>query len=177
MDYQLLINKKNKIPEDFIPRLVEVKSEYKKNMFLEEKTYFSFLKLKKYLAKKDIFIEIASAYRTRDYQANLFKELLQEKGLEYANKYLAKPGFSEHESGLALDFCLLKNHKFITEHELLNCTELPLIHQILNKFGFILRYPNGKEKITGYSYEPWHLRYVGKRLAKKLFKQNRTLEE
>lgn len=97
--------------------------------------------------------------------------------MDYVNKFVAKPGYSEHQTGLSIDICLKKEGKFLCDNELL-LTELPKF--ILNnsyKFGFIVRYPKNKESITGYNYEPWHIRYVGLNLAKELYEKDLTLEE
>ena len=92
--------------------------------------------------------------------------------------YVAKPRHSEHETGLAIDICACIHGKwnFDSAEEL---NELyKYLHSIISDYGFILRYPKGKESITGYGYEPWHLRYVGsKKLAKYIMDNNLALEE
>ena len=74
---------------------------------------------------------------------------------------MAKPGYSEHETGLAIDICLEKDGHWYNEFadEFTECYKV--LHEICACYGFILRYPEGKEEITGYHYEPWHLRYLG----------------
>lgn len=92
---------------------------------------------------------------------------------------MAKVGESEHHTGLAIDICLIINNKVVNENEeLIKQQEVfRTIHCVLHKFGFILRYPEKKKNITGYDYEPWHIRYVGEELASKLYLNNLTLEE
>jgi len=179
MNYEILINKENKIPNNLNPRLVEIKTKYKcKNtLFLEKMTYQNFLKLKEEALKNNYIIEIESAYRTHEYQQKLFDELVKEKGSEYAEKYIAKPYTSEHETGLAIDICIFRDNNYVIEHDLENLEEIKWLHNNCYKYGFILRYPKDKTNITKYNYEPWHIRYVGNDVALNLYKNNLTLEE
>ncbi len=175
--YLTLVNKENKIDDDFEYNLINVYSEYKKSYILVDKeAYINYILLKNKLKKMNIIIDIESAYRTHEYQKKLYDRLVKEKSVEYANKYIAKPYYSEHETGLAIDISILKNNKYYIEHELLNLDELKIIHKVMYKYGFILRYPKNKEHITKYNYEPWHIRYVGK-FAKNMYERNLTLEE
>ena len=178
MNYEILINKNNKMVENNNLKLVKIFTNYKDNeMFLEEKTYESFLKMKNDALKLGYEIDIESAYRTHEYQQKLFDDLVIYKGLEYAKTHVALPYTSEHETGLAIDFCIYKDNKFIDEYDIENLAETDWVHNNCYKYGFILRYPKGKESITKYSYEPWHIRYVGNNLAKYLYENNLTLEE
>ena len=104
-------------------------------------------------------------------------EIFSEKyGLERTEKYVAPPGASEHQSGLAIDVSCFRDGVFC---DVLNDEdpEIVWLHQHCYEYGFILRYPKGKEDITGYAYERWHFRYVGKELAKTLHDNGLTLEE
>ena len=98
---------------------------------------------------------------------------------QYVKDYVATPGFSEHHTGLAIDICLLIGDRIVNQrNDLFNNKEIfAKIHKSLANFGFILRYPEGKEKVTGYKYEPWHIRFVGKEVAKEIYHQGLTLEE
>lgn len=175
--YLVLINKDNKIANDFNYDLINMFSDYKKEkIYIDRIVYLNYLLLKRDLAKKNINIEIESAYRTHEYQETLFNDLVKNKGGEYALKYSAQKYHSEHESGLAIDICIFKNNKYYVEHEIKNMEETKIIHKVINKYGFILRYPEDKTDVTKYNYEPWHLRYVGK-FAKKMYEENLTLEE
>ncbi len=175
--YLILVNKLNKIPDNFNYDLINIYSNYKKDyLYIDKVVYTNYLLLKDYLKKKNINIEIESAYRTHDYQEKLFNDLCMEKGKDYALKYSATKYHSEHETGLAIDICILKNNKYYIEHELNDLKELNIIHNNIYKYGFILRYPKDKESITGYNYEPWHIRYVGK-FSNIIYKNNLTLEE
>lgn len=119
---------------------------------------------------------IGSAYRSADLQALYFNNYVQTSGLELASRYSAEPGQSEHQLGLAVDISTLSQQCYLSD-----CfTSTPDGEWLANnahKYGFILRYPKGKEEITGYSFEPWHYRYVGVELATALYQSGLTLEE
>lgn len=177
MDYNILVNKDNPLPRAHIPNnLVDAESKYKDNVLIDEKVKESFDKLKKEASKYGYQIDIESGYRDFDYQEKIYNKLLEEKGFAYAVTRIAEPGKSEHQTGLAIDFCIYKEDKCYIEHDIKELEETKWVHQNAHKFGFILRYPEGKEDITKYSYEPWHLRYVGD-LASNLYHKKITLEE
>lgn len=121
-------------------------------------------------------IVFRSGYRSYEEQEQLYKDYVARDGEEAANQYSAKPGKSEHQTGLAFD---VGSNKATDDFRKSfgNTNEGKWIKKHAHKYGFIVRYPNGKENITGYQYEPWHLRYVGKDLANEINKQNTTLEE
>ena len=128
------------------------------NYGLTDETLEAFNNMAKAAAKDNIPLVIASGFRSYKEQEKLYKE------------YSAENGHSEHQSGLAIDvngadFSMVgqKDMKWLEKH----CTD----------YGFIIRFPKGKESITGYSYEPWHIRYVGKKTAKEMKKQGVCLEE
>ena len=173
--YLILVNKNHKFKDNNF-HLVETNSAYAK-VYLEERTYQQFLKLKDYIKKKGYDIDIESGYRSYIEQELVFNETKMQKGLEHTLKYVAKPGYSEHQTGLALDFFLKENNKFYVDFEMTNHSVLEIVASSSFQFGFIIRYPKGKEKVTGYGYEPWHLRYVGKKAALDIYKNNLTLEE
>lgn len=178
MNYQILVNKQISLGKDYIPsNLVSVNSKYKEGMQLEAKTYEQWLLLKDDVLSKCYIIDIESAYRSYDYQQKVMNELIAEKGEEYAKRAIAVPGHSEHQTGLALDYCLLRDNTFIIEGDMTACDECIYTNSIAHKYGFILRYPQDKENITGYKYEPWHLRYVGVELATYLYENKLTLDE
>lgn len=109
-----------------------------------------------------------SGYRTIEYQEKLYKDS------GYDNTLVAKPYESEHHTGLALDISFVR---YGISESFGNSTEGKYLRDNMHKYGFILRYPKGKEDITGYSYEPWHFRYVGIEHATKMFEKKLTLEE
>ena len=113
----------------------------------------------------------SSAYRSYKDQVKIFKDSIKDKGLNYTKNYVAKPGKSEHQSGIAIDITNESRSMSKTSKE------AQWLSSNAYRFGFILRYPEGKESITGYNYEPWHVRYVGKDVAKYIYDNNITLEE
>ena len=136
MKYSVLVNRDNKIKDNYLDKinLVEIEDVDKKKVYLEEKTYESYLELKKYLEKLNINIGITSAYRTIEYQEKLYNEILEEKGLDYTKTHVAEPSFSEHHTGLAIDIGVLVNGEYTDEDNLEIFEE---IHKHLYKFGFI----------------------------------------
>ncbi|MEG0371526.1 MAG: M15 family metallopeptidase [Clostridium sp.] len=123
-------------------------------------------------AKKDnITLYANSGYRTGKTQESIYKKTVRNKGKAYANAFVASRGHSEHETGLAMDVTN-SNRNF---HK--KSSEAKWIRENAHKYGFILRYPENKENVTGYSYEPWHIRYVGDSISKKIYKKGITLEE
>ena len=177
MNHLLLVNKTNSLSKDYIPEeLVDVFSKYKDGIKLDKMAYECFLKMQNDALKRGINIDIMSGYRDYLYQEKLYNKLIHEKGFNYAISRIAKPGCSEHQSGLALDICVYRDDKCYIEDEITDFIEIKWIHQNCHRYGFILRYPFGREDITGYSYEPWHLRYVGD-VATEIYNKDITLEE
>lgn len=181
MKYSILVNKNNEIKDSYINKinLVETKNIKDEIIKIEEKTYEAYKELKKFLETKNIFIELDSAYRSIEEQQEIIDEFTEKYGTEYVNKFVAPIRTSEHHTGLALDLALIVNNKSLIENEDLFANEdiFLEIHKHLHKFGFILRYPKDKKNITGYDYEPWHIRYIGKIPAKIIYDNSLTLEE
>jgi D-alanyl-D-alanine carboxypeptidase len=119
---------------------------------------------------------IGSAYRSAALQKTYFDNLAASVGEEAANQAVARPGQSEHQTGLAIDISTLSQQCYLDKCFATTDDGLWLLNNSY-KFGFILRYPEGKELITGYQYEPWHFRYVGIDLATALHESNLTLDE
>ena len=169
--YLILVNKQNKINERSVSNyeLVDVKDNLYGTIKLEKETYNSFVKLKENLLKRGYYINITSGFRTFDESNSLYNM----NKAKY--EYLETAGTSEHNTGLAFDFTISKNNtKIKTNYE---SDEYSYLKNIAYLYGFIIRYPKDKEKVTGYYYKPDHLRYVGKSAAKYLAKNNLTLEE
>ena len=181
MNYLVLVNKNNKIKNNFINNidLISVNNIYNKEIKIEKKTYDNYVLLKEYLYSIGIEIGIDTSYRSFNEQEKIKNEYLNKYGEEYTTNYVAPVGYSEHHTGLAVDISIKINGKFLTETEELEGYDevFSTIHKNLYKFGFILRYPKGKENITTYNYEPWHIRYVGNILAKLIYENNLCLEE
>lgn len=170
--YLILVNKDNKIDNNFIKsfNLVKIVGYKEKEIYVEETTYNNYLKLKKSLEKINLYLTIISGYRSVEDQNNLIEQFkLENKDLTL----IADPNHSEHHTGLALDvgFTNVKENILIKEER------YRVMHRILHKYGFILRYPKDKDKITGYNSEPWHIRYVGEEVATYIYNNKLSLEE
>ncbi len=171
----LLTNKYLYLPENYIPNELErVDDTYtngNKQLVKEAKIAFEQMA---YDAKKEGYtIRVVSAYRSYSYQQVLYQNYVLKDGIEKADTYSARPGFSEHQTGLVIDVDNKEkdfNHFELTE-------EFTWMKKNASKYGFILRYPKGKEKITGYNYEAWHYRYVGKKIAQDIVQKDITLDE
>ena len=181
MNYLIVVNKLNLIDDGYFNNLelVEYVNILGETICIEKETYYAYLKLKKFLETKNVFIDLDSAYRSIEEQQRIIDDYTIKYGIEYVDKYVAPIKTSEHHTGLAIDLVLVVNGKKLIENEDLFANENICleIHKYLSDFGFILRYPKGKENITGYNYEPWHIRYVGIENAKLISYNNLTLEE
>ena len=182
IDYLVLVNKQNKLPDDWESKvqLVTTTDVDGDEIQVEQEALMQFYKLRNALLDEGIEIELDSCYRSVAEQEELWDRFMEQYGEDYVRKYVAVPGYSEHHTGLAIDICLVKNGKVIDDNDamLSECKIFARIHEKLADYGFILRYMDGKEDITGYSYEPWHLRYVGYvEIAKDITDRGLTLEE
>lgn len=170
INYLVLVNKLNALPDGWEDALetVTVTNSVGDEVEVEKKAYDAYLKLKDDLEKNDgIYLELDSARRSVAAQQDIMDRFIEKYGADYAAKTVAQPGYSEHHTGLALDlYFRLKGDdgafKDVYHNE--DMVQYPeiweKIHAKLADYGFILRYLEGKEHITGYGYEPWHIRYV-----------------
>jgi len=124
--------------------------------------------------EEGVYIRNLSAYRSYSRQSAIYNNYKKEHGLKWTDKWSARAGHSEHQTGLALDVTK-KGMSTFTGFE--NTKEFTWISNNAHKFGFILRYPDGKNYITGYGYEPWHYRYVGVDVATYIYENDITFEE
>ena len=183
MDLEMLVNKENLLSRDYIPTDMVVINEPTGSKIdktyvnqLNKETYLQFKKMQLAAKENGFEIFIDSSYRSYEYQERVFNATVLEKGLDHALKYVAPPGGSEHQTGLAFDVIFRRNGEMIEEQNETD-PEIKWLFANAYKYGFILRYPKGKEDITGYNFEPWHFRYVGLELAKEITEENLTLEE
>lgn len=126
--------------------------------------------------KENIELFAVSGYRSYDRQTAVFDAKAYQVGEAAAATVVAVPGFSEHQTGLAMDISSRSVDLELIE-QFGDTMEGKWLAENAHKFGFILRYPEGKESITGYQYEPWHFRYVGVYAASAIFERQITLEE
>ena len=166
IDYMVLVNKQHKLPDGWDDEIDVVEQNspiHTDPVRVERKAFEAYEGLKDELAKEGVTIDLDSCYRSVAEQQEVWDEFMKEYGEEYTKKTVAVPGYSEHQTGLAIDLYLVVDGKDVYENE--EMKQYPEIwekvHEKLADYGFILRYPEGKEDITGYDYEPWHIRYIG----------------
>ena len=171
----LLVNKYNYLTEDYVPSNLEnISTTYARSgMQLVKEAKEAFETLSENAKKEGMNVIAMSSYRSYDYQVNLYNNYVAQDGKEAADKYSARPGYSEHQTGLAVDVYNL-NLPYTSFEE---TEEFTWMQENAYKYGFILRFPKDKVDITGYQYESWHYRYVGKKVAKEIKDNNLTLEE
>ena len=180
-DYFFVVNKDNPLPEDYSIETSFVQGSYE----MEIVAAYNCRRMIDAAAKDGIDLKVLSAYRTIKYQENLFdrnvKSRMEDDGMSYEEAYadtavnIAPPGGSEHNAGLAVDIIDRNHWDTYTDFE--NTPEFAWLSENCTKYGFILRYPKGKEDITGYIYEPWHYRYVGAEYASAVMNSGLCLEE
>lgn len=173
--FLILVNRNHHLEkEDIPPSLIEITVvphiiRPNEAMMINRIAYEHYLKLYEKAKSQGLSLVIYSAYRSYDKQ----KELFDTSGVTETD-YLARPGHSEHQTGLALDLGTIDSG--LTEH-FEKTPEFTFLKSFAHQEGFILRYPKGKERITGYAYEPWHFRYVGVEAARIIYQENLTFEE
>lgn len=174
VDNLSIVNKYYKLSNDYEPELVKINQKYAINerQLLTKDAKEAFEKMCEDARKDDIYLYSGSAYRSYSYQNTLYTNRVKSDGEEYANKTAAKAGYSEHQLGLAIDI-LNKRYEYLDNED----KEYKWLIENSYKYGFILRYPKNKEKITGYTYEPWHFRYLNIEVATELKEKNITYEE
>ena len=182
IDYMVLVNKTHKLPDDWEDKLetVHMTNSVGDDVEVEKKAYDAYLELKAQLEKEGVYVDLDSARRSVADQQRIMDEFTEEYGADYAAKTVAQPGYSEHHTGLALDLYLIIDGKDVVENE--DMIQYPdiweTIHSKLSDCGFILRYLEGKEYITGYGYEPWHIRYIDNaEIANEITGKGITFEE
>lgn len=164
VDGVLIANKKYPLPADFAPgENKEARAAFEK-MAADAKT-------------AGFELDAFSTYRSYEYQEVLYNNYVSRDGKEDADRYSARPGYSEHQTGLAFDIGEKGKEDLWLTAEFGESEAGKWLVENAHKYGFILRYPKGKEAITGYMYESWHFRYLGVELATKVKESNLTLEE
>lgn len=179
---EVLVNKKFALPKDYVPEdlvepdvpfIFEEKLEKRK---LRKEAAEALEKLFAAAEEDGILLAGVSGYRSYDTQKGLYNWYVNRDGREAADRYSARPGHSEHSTGLAMDVSGIDGKCAATD-----CfgetEEAAWLAENVYDYGFIIRYPEGKEHITGYKYEPWHLRYVGVEIAREIRELGLTLEE
>ncbi|MBE7015388.1 MAG: hypothetical protein E7417_01000 [Ruminococcaceae bacterium] len=171
----VLVNKYNQLPAGFTQyNLVHMDKQLTSNdgkeYLLAGVAYEKYVQMYNAAKGAGLSMKVVSAYRTEDYQRSLYNNKVKASGKAYADSYSARAGHSEHQTGLAVD---INSTKGTFE----NTPEFAWLQQHAHEYGFIMRYPKGKEWITGYAYEPWHYRYVGNDVAWIIHQEGITYEE
>lgn len=178
----VLVNKQNALPSSYeptdlvYPNIAFTFTEKNDKRKMRQVAATAIEKLFAGAAKDGIQLAGVSAYRSYATQKALFESYVKKDGEEKAKTYSAVPGTSEHETGLAIDVSG-SNGKCAAADCFGGTKEAVWLEKHANEYGFIIRYPQGKAAITGYQYEPWHLRYVGADIAKEIQSKNLTMEE
>lgn len=171
----VIVNKYHKLANNFVPSDLEnIDPKYNRgsNNKMRHEAKIAFEQMCEAALNDGIKIYSGSAYRSYNYQLNLYNRYVASNGFNNAETFSARAGYSEHQTGLATDVMNAKLD-FISEND----KEYEWLVNNSYKYGYILRYPKDKEKITGYMYEEWHFRYLGIDVATKLYKENMTYEE
>ena len=175
-DNLVLTNKFHKLNDDYEPNdLKDISNVYSygENQKLRENAYNAFIEMFNAAKKEDVTLIINSSYRSYKDQEKTYNDYSSWYGKNEADKIAARPGFSEHQTGLTIDIQTYKSTRSNFEES----DAFKWLENNAYKYGFILRYPKDKEYLTGYSYESWHYRYVGVEVAKYIKENNITLDE
>ena len=154
----LIANKSYPLPSTYNPG--DLTSEVKE----------AFSKMQKAAASEGLNIYISSGFRSYERQVTVYNSYVQKDGKELADTYSSRPGYSEHQTGLCFDLNSI-------DDSFGNTAESAWVDKHAHEYGFIVRFPKGKDSATGYQYEPWHLRYVGVDMATKIYNSGLSLEE
>lgn len=176
-----LVNKQNSLDEYYVPdNLVTVDVPTVLNNpevnQLRQEAAGALKEMFNKAAESGIELYARSGYRSYQTQKQLFENYIGKHGEEAANRYSARAGQSEHQTGLAMDVTS-ESVNLQLDEEFGKTAEGEWLSMYAHEFGFIVRYPKGQEKITGYIYEPWHIRYLGEELAAKIFKSGLAYEQ
>ncbi|MEC5424591.1 D-alanyl-D-alanine carboxypeptidase family protein [Virgibacillus sp. C22-A2] len=181
-DQLALVNKKYGLPKDYIPDdlvIPNVRFSFTEDLPKKQLRKIAADALEEMFNaadKKGLNLFAQSGYRSYERQDAIFASNASQHGEDAANQFSARPGESEHQTGLSMDVTSPEvNNKLITAFG--DTAEGKWVKENAAEFGFIIRYPEGKEEITKYQYEPWHLRYVGKKAATTIMNEGLTLEE
>ncbi len=174
-DLAVLVNKYHKLSNNYVPSdLEKINSKYQwlgRSNELRKDAREAFEKMCEAATKDNIYIYAGSGYRSYQTQLYLYNTYVKRDGFKAAETYSARASYSEHQTGLAMD--IANKSGFISKND----KEYNWLVKNSYKYGFILRYPEDKENITGYMYEEWHYRYLGTTLAKEVYDSGLTYDE
>lgn len=174
-DILVLVNKYHYLDKSYVPNDLEtINSKYQwlgRSNTLRKEARIAFEKMCEDAIKDNIYLYAGSGYRSYNTQLSLYNTYVKRDGFKEAETYSARAGYSEHQTGLAMD--IANKSGFISDGD----KEYTWLLENSYKYGYILRYPGGKEQITGYMKEEWHYRYVGTEVAKNIYNQKITYDE
>lgn len=180
-DLLILVNKQNKapsVPYTLIkPDVAPTKESVSENIYMRPEAAHALEALFEAAAQDGVTLYATSGFRSYSTQKAIFDRRVEERGEATANRSVAKPGYSEHQTGLAMD---IEGHSTLGTGLTDAFGESPegiWVAAHCHEYGFIIRYPKDKTHITGYIYEPWHLRYVGQEAASEITSLGVTFEE
>lgn len=178
----VLVNKETNLPEDHVPNdlvtidVPVVNQESVEINQLRQEAADRLSDLFDAAAADGIELVARSGFRSYSTQDTLFNNYVANHGYEEASRFSAKPGTSEHQTGLAMDITSAEVGYDLVE-EFINTESGSWLADHAHEYGFVMRYPQGKEDITGYQFEPWHYRYFGQELSRYLYEEDLTYEE
>ena len=173
-NYLILVNKYYKLDSNYVPdNMVTIESNYGVSQLLESTVYEQYKLMWNAAKEEGLKLYIRSPYRSYTTQQTLYNRYVASDGKAAADTYSARAGYSEHQTGLAFDVTSPSTNFDTFEYS----KEFAWLQENAHQYGFILRYPKGKEYITGYIYEPWHYRYVGVDAATTIYETGLTYEE
>ncbi len=177
----IVANKKHKLPDGYVPSdLVEITSVPKQDRqeMMRQEAANALVAMFDAASQQGVQLYLTSAYRSYDYQVDVYNGYVAQSGQAYADSISSRPGYSDHQTGLACDLGQTDMEDML-DQTFINTAAGQWLYQHAHEYGFILRYPQGKEAITGYEYEPWHYRYVGVDTANAMYSisPDETMEE
>ncbi len=174
-DPDVLVNKHRQLTEDYVPEDLETFDEEDtkadEKVKATKEVVDAFAEMKEAASEEGLTLMVSSGYRSYQDQEEITNTYLEAYGQNYVNNYVAKPGFSEHQTGMSIDVASGTENIFVESDEYSWMMDNAYL------YGFILRYPKSKEDITGYKCEAWHYRYVGKKIASYIKEHDITYDE
>ena len=166
----LCANKSHPLPADYTPGdlvTVDVAQKYG-NARLRNEAADAMKKMFDAAKADGVTLMIGTGFRDYAFQESIYNGYVSQSGQEYADTISSRPGYSDHQTGLCADLSGPDDETYL-DQSFIDTTAGQWLYTHAHEYGFIMRYPKGKDAITGYSYEPWHYRYVGKNTAEAMY--------
>ena len=169
----IFANKKHKLPDGYVPSdlvSLTVATAYG-DVQMKQEASDAISQMFAAANAEGVYPVVTTAYRSEEFQTELYNGYVERDGQEAADTYSSRPGYSDHQTGLAADISCEANSYYLNQ-DFENTTEGQWLAQHAHEYGFVMRYPKDKQDITGYMYEPWHFRYIGVEEATALYNTN-----